>query len=161
MHRNTSRRSRPTLLMVAALVVATGCSEPPVGPQVDVSYDAIPTANPNLSPSIVVIVNAIPEGIDEHNFSLMWRGKSITDFALNDDGGLDSVPQQQVFTGLKPGIYTISRTIEVPYTLFEIDCVVSPGGKSTWSADAVAGTAIIDYRKGDTVTCSFGTAQIG
>ncbi len=101
-----------------------------------------------VSGTIVIIKNAVPNDTQDFEFS---RDFGIN-FFLDDDGNEGNTLQKQAtFSGLAPGLYSVSE-VNLPsgWQFDDVLCTDNSGGTST-----VGMTANIDLAAGETVTCTF------
>jgi ribosomal protein L2 len=96
--------------------------------------------------SITVIKDAVPD--DPQDFDFTVTGTGLTPFSLDDDAD-PTLSNTQTFTGLLPGVYTITETAVAGWTLTNI--VI--GGAV--SAGISGSTATINLAAGETVSVRY------
>lgn len=100
-------------------------------------------------PSITIIKDAVPDS--PQDFSFQTVGAGLTPFLLDDDSD-DTLPRQQGFGSLTPGIYVVTEAITPGWALSNIVCVDPDGGTSI---DVAARSATIDLDPGENIVCTF------
>ena len=94
--------------------------------------------------SITIIKNAVPDAAQD--FAFTTTGTGLSSFLLDDDADAERSNQQN-FTGLAAGSYSVTETATAGWTLTSITC--SAGGTVNGS------TANIVLAAGANVTCTF------
>jgi len=101
--------------------------------------------------SITIIKNGVPDGAQDFGFTT--TGAGLSSFSLDDDADA-TLSNEQDFTDLAAGTYTVAESATAGWTLTSIVC--STGG----AADAATRTATITLVAGANVTCTFLNTQI-
>jgi uncharacterized surface anchored protein len=101
--------------------------------------------------SITIIKNAVPDAAQDFAFT---TSANLTGFSLDDDADA-TLANQETFTGLLAGSYSVAESMTAGWTLTSITC--SAGG----TADLASRTANITLAEGADVTCTFVNTQEG
>ncbi|MBA2634252.1 MAG: prealbumin-like fold domain-containing protein [Chloroflexi bacterium] len=101
--------------------------------------------------SITIIKNGVPDGAQDFGFTT--TGAGLSSFSLDDDADA-TLSNEQDFTDLAAGTYTVAESATAGWTLTSIVC--STGG----AGDAATRTATITLVAGANVTCTFLNTQI-
>jgi hypothetical protein len=100
--------------------------------------------------SITILKNAIPD--DAQDFGFTATGAGMSSFSLDDDADA-TLSNQQTFSGLAAGSYSVTETAVAGWTLTSVTC--SAGGTVN------AATANITLAAGANVTCTFVNTKQG
>ena len=122
-----------TVVLIAALTAMPGA--------------ASPVAADPVTPSVTIVLNAIPDAAQDFTFT-SCAGAACTTFPLDDDA--DPTRAASVTgSGLAPGTYTVSQDTVPGWSLVDIDCDTGE------DVDLGTGTVTITLTAGENVTCTF------
>lgn len=99
--------------------------------------------------TITIVKDAVPN--DAQDFSFATTGNGLSDFSLDDDAD-PTLSNSRTFTGLVPGLYTVTETSLPGWSLTGLACV-DPGNDS--NVDTATGMASINLAAGETVVCTY------
>ena len=106
-----------------------------------------------------ILVTKVSSPDDTQDFSFTTSGDGLTDFSLDDDGGVDSsLLDTKLFSDLLPRSYTITEGTVTGWDLTSI-VVVDPTSNSP--IDLPAGLATIDLDAGEDITVTFTNRKRG
>ncbi|OGG47390.1 hypothetical protein A2671_01050, partial [Candidatus Kaiserbacteria bacterium RIFCSPHIGHO2_01_FULL_49_13] len=100
--------------------------------------------------TITITKDTIPNNAQDFSFTTFGTG--LSPFSLDDDGETTILSNTKTFTGLLPGSYSVTETVQAGYNLTGLICT-DPTTNTTW--DTNTRTASIDVGASETVSCTF------
>ena len=106
-----------------------------------------------------ILVTKVSSPDDPQDFSFTTSGADLSDFSLDDDGGVDStLLDTKLFSGLLPGSYTITEVAVAGWDLSSI-VIVDPTSNS--AIDLPAGSATLNLAAGENITVTYTNTKRG
>jgi hypothetical protein len=106
-----------------------------------------------------ILVTKVSSPDDPQDFSFTTSGADLSDFSLDDDGGVDStLLDTKLFSGLLPGSYAITEIAVAGWDLSSI-VIVDPTSNS--AIDLPAGSATLNLAAGENITVTYTNTKRG
>ncbi len=105
--------------------------------------------------SITIVKDAQPDSAQD--FAFVSAESPLLNFNLDDDAD-PTLPNTRTISGLSSGIYTVTESLALGWTLASIACVDPDGGTIT---NVLARSAAVDLDPGENITCTFVNGATG